>query len=413
MNVMTVTQESIANIGQLQLLDQTEFDAQFESREKELTLLESEKTLALEPAPSIKGIMKVHGAGSDNLWKVPLAALTIIPGHNPRVNNARNRARIRAIANSMVSEGWYANSVLMGYTAKDRNTGEESIVITAGHTRYLAVQLANAELTEKPGGVLITEVPVVIRTKGVSMDDIQVELIRGNVDGSLAPYEKAIVCQRMYRAGHSLALIEQRTGVRDPWLSKLLKLMSAPEKLKQLVAYEVITATFAIDMIEECGLEGALVKIQEALSRKYPGLVINPAGDDSAGDGVQGQQYPLLDVSSDQSNPIPQPENAAPEAAPQSQAKPFQPKITLKDVNRTSAFDKEVRKFAPSMATALQNVKNDPAFASLSPSVRSDLDKLGEELASLKKKLEGAGAKQIPAGDGSTASQEQITIDAQ
>ena len=137
----------------------------------QLTLLEADFTKELE-AGSIKGAMKQYGASSKDLWLVAPSALKVMDNFNPRVMNDSYRGKIRAYADSMLANGWIPNSVLNGYTALE--DGELVIYVTSGHTRLLSVALANSE------GATISHVPVTVRTKGVSMDDLQVELIQEN-----------------------------------------------------------------------------------------------------------------------------------------------------------------------------------------------------------------------------------------
>jgi hypothetical protein len=307
----------------------------------EIENLEASFNTVLEAAPSIKGAMKAHGCGSKDLWMCDPTVLKVIKGFNPRVFTARYQRRIEEYAQSMLVNGWFPNSVLAGYTAVEN--GEIVIYITAGHTRLLSLALANKKATEL-GLPQIVEVPVTVKTKGVSMDDLQVELIRGNADSSLTPYEQGIVIQRLVRAGHDEAEIEVRTGVKNPWMGKLLKLMAAPHKLKMLVAHEFITATLAIDVIEE--FKGkALQVIEEAMAAKAA------KSNCAAGDKVH---------------------------------------ITKRDIRtpeqRTA---KAVAKFAPTMHQTLNRVFLDPGVRNLRPETQTMLAELIDELKKAQAKAAG------------------------
>lgn len=56
--------------------------------------IEKDFTLELNPG-SIKGAMKEVGAGSGDLWKVPVAALRVIEGFNVRVDKRCSRDKAR------------------------------------------------------------------------------------------------------------------------------------------------------------------------------------------------------------------------------------------------------------------------------------------------------------------------------
>lgn len=324
-----VNVDAVAKMGQAELAELERLEANFDK--------------VLEAAPSIKGAMKVHGFGSKDLWMCDPKSLKIIAGFNPRVFTARYQRRIEEYAQSMLANGWFPNSVLSGYTAVE--DGEIVIYITAGHTRLLALDLANKIAAER-GLPLILEVPVTVKTKGVSMDDLQVALIRENVDQTLTPYEHGIVIQRLVNAGYDDAEIERRTGVSRPWMTKLLKLMAAPNRLKMLVAHEFITATLAIDLIEEYKGD-ALKVIEESMAQK----------------AMKTQ--------------APEGEKVA---------------ITKRDViaspeQRTA---KVVKKFAPTMHKTLSTVFHDPGVSKLRPETQAMLLELMEELKAAQAKAGGA-----------------------
>lgn len=339
-------------MSDLLTLDQSkldEMDKLGKTHLKEIEKLEANFDTVLEPAPSIKGAMAVHNAGRANLWLCDPAVLQIIEGFNPRVFTAAYNKRINDLADSMLANGWYPNSVLNGFTAVEN--GETVIYVTSGHTRLLALDIANKK-AKKQGLPLIDRVPVTVQTKGVSMDDLQIELIRGNTDSSLTPFEQGVVVQRLVRAGFTDAQIESRTGVKNPWLGKLLKLMAAPNQLKMLVAHDVITATLAIDTIEEHKGK-ALEVLEAALAAKKAQL-----------------------TGGDTEKPV---------------------RVTKKDiaVSPEKLAAKAVMKFAPTMQTTLNRVVADPGLKALSAETR---ELLAELMASLEKATkEATGGNELEA----------------
>ena len=209
-------------------------------------------------AGSIKGAMKDAGAGSRDLWQVEPGKLRIIEGFNPRVMTLEYRAHIRSLADSMKSEGYYQDQPMAGYVAKV--DGETVIYIYSGHSRLLAVALAISE------GAEIVRVPVVVSQDGVSMEDLTVNLIRGNDGKGLTYYESAVVCKRLVKYGMSVEEISARTGFTVPLVKNRLVLMSAPLKLREMVAVGAMSATLAIEMVNDFG-DKALEKATEAKER--------------------------------------------------------------------------------------------------------------------------------------------------
>jgi hypothetical protein len=117
-----------------------------------------------------------------------------------------------------------------------------------------AVKLANEMILEQnPGGATINRIPVVVSTQGLSMEDITVALIRGNGGKQLTYYESAIVCKRLVRYGLEMDEIARRTGFTIPLIKNRLQLMSAPAKLREMVANDELSATLAIEMLDEHG----------------------------------------------------------------------------------------------------------------------------------------------------------------
>lgn len=272
---------------------------------------------------SIKGAMKAAGAGSRDLWQVDPFKIRIIEGLNPRVMTPTYEAHIRSLADSMKTEGYYQDQPMAGYAAVV--DGEQVIFIYAGHTRLLAVKLAISE------GADIPRVPVSVNQDGLSMEDITVALIRGNGGKRLTPYEDAIVCKRLVRYGYSTTEIAHRVGFSKQHVENLLTLMEAPFKLREMVAHEKVAASLAIEMIIEHG-DKALQKLEEAL------LKANKEG---------------------------------------------KSRVTAKHV-AGATFQKVVKKSAPVMYSALEEIKADPGFGGLSDSVRQKLEDLLADISKSK-----------------------------
>lgn len=227
------------------------------SQAAQMEQIEADFNLTLVPG-SIKGAMKGAGAGSRDLWQVPPTCLRVMDGFNPRVMTREYEAHIRSLADSIKSEGYFQDQPMAGYVAKV--DGEMVVYIYSGHSRLQAVKLAICE------GAEIPRVPVVVSQDGVSMEDLTVNLIRGNGGKSLTYYESAVVCKRLRKYGLEIEEISRRTGFTVPLVKNRLALMAAPLKLREMVAIGAMSATLAIDLVNQYG-DKALEKANEAKER--------------------------------------------------------------------------------------------------------------------------------------------------
>ena len=134
---------------------------------------------------NVKAAMKESGAGSRDLWQVAPDKLRTMEGFNVRTRGDDHTAHIRSIADSIKANGYYQYQPLGGVVAVEN--GEQVIYIHAGHCRLEAALLAIAE------GATLERLPVVVSPAGTSMEDLTVELVRGNSGKALtcAPGSRA------------------------------------------------------------------------------------------------------------------------------------------------------------------------------------------------------------------------------
>jgi ParB family transcriptional regulator, chromosome partitioning protein len=274
-------------------------------------------------AGSIKTAMKDSGSGSRDLWQVPIDQIKVVPGLNPRVMNDAYRLHVRALADSMKTEGYYQDQPLAGYVAKEGD--DQVIYVYSGHSRLAGAKLANSE------GAEIIKLPVVVSIQGLSMEDITVSIIRGNGGKSLSYYESAVVCKRLVRYGMEIEDIAARTGITAPLIKNRLLLMSAPARLREMVANDEMSATLAIEMFNKHG-SNVMDTIKGAVEVA----------------GTEGKSKVRK---------------------AQTTAKP--------DVFNRAKF---VKKAAPRLFEAADLVRKDPGFAGLTQDTRELLDKLLSEI---------------------------------
>ena len=272
---------------------------------------------------NVKAAMREANASSRDLWYVDIGSIRILPNFNVRTKNEGYRAHIRGIANSMKQEGWYPDKPAAGYVALEGD--EQVIYITDGHCRYDGAQIAISE------GAEISKIPVVVSAKGTSMEDLTVALVKSNKGKELDPYETAIVCKRLSRFGWEPKQIAERLDYTEQYVEDLLSLMAAPKDIRDMVEAGEVSASNAIAAIRRYG-EKALEHLQAALGRAKAG---------GAG------------------------------------------RVTAKHLPG-ARFTKEVKKAAPKLFDTLKGVKSDPAYQSISPELREQLDALLDELEKAK-----------------------------
>lgn len=251
--------------------------------------------------------------GSGDLYMVDPALLRVLPDFNARVRNEKYEARVRWIADSIKVNGFYKDKPLTGFVARE---GDADVVyVTGGHTRQEAVLLAISE------GCPVPSVPLILKPRGTSMEDLTVDLVVGNEGAPLTTYESAIVCKRLIGFGLDEKEIARRLGYSSTQhVENLLLLAGAPLAVRKLVIEEVVSASTAIATLKKHGDKAAKV-LADALKLSVGGKV-KPAN--------------------------------LPEAA----------------------FKKAVKKQAPAMHEALTKVTQDPTFALIS----GDLQTLIAEL---------------------------------
>lgn len=293
----------------------------------QLALIEADFVQVLKPA-SVKGAMKAAGAGSRDLWQVPIDQIHVIEGLNPRVINAAYEARVRRYADSMKLVGYYQDQPMAGYAAMV--DGQQIVYIYSGHRRLAAVKLANSELEESRR---ILRVPVSVSQEGLSMDDIEVAIVRGNEAEPLSYYETAIICKRMIHAGHEIEEVSNRLGFSVPTIKNRLALMAAPYKFRLMVANGVVAATLAMELLDQHGAN--------ALS------VLEAAQEVAAGQGKEKVRKTQTDLA-------------------------------------TANYSRIIKKSAPQLYQVAGKVRQDPGYASLAQETRELLDQLLDGIEAVK-----------------------------
>lgn len=275
-------------------------------------------------ARSSREKMLAVNASSNDLWKVNIDDLHVMPDFNVRSQNEELRAHIRELADSMKTEGYYQDKPLAGFVMQ---SGEESkIIVTDGHNRLAAAKLAVSE------GAKIGRLPVVIAPKGTTMEDLTVALVRSNSGKKLDPYEQSIVCKRLSRFGWETSEIAKRIGRRVNEVELMLELVSAPRHIRAMLESGQVKASLAFTMLEKHGTK-AYATLEKMVERaKHEGS-----------------------------------SRAMPRHAP------------------GAKFERHVRKVAPTLYSTISEVKSDQGYKHISEELRAKIDKIFAELQEVEK----------------------------
>lgn len=288
---------------------------------------------------NIKQTMKALGAPSGDRYQMPVEKVQFLPNFNVRIKNAAYWARVRTYADSMKRDGFKQDHPLSCIVVMEG--GVKKVWYYAGYTRWDALALANKELEEE-GKELITHVPSVAAPKGTTLEDLTNDLVTGNNGEKLQPFEVGIVCKRKLNKGQDEKQIAEDLGFTVSYVSDLLYLMGAPKEIRDMVQNDHIAAFEAVKIMREHG-DKAVEVMQKSLERA------NAAG---------------------------------------------KTRVTAKFVPGR-AYAKAVARSAPEMATAIKDLKADPGFDTLSPSMRDKISALLATIAEAEK-AEGEAAKADP-----------------
>jgi ParB family transcriptional regulator, chromosome partitioning protein len=189
--------------------------------------------------------------------------LQVLPDFNVRLKDAEYHTHIRSLADSMKANGYYKDKPLAAIGVM---SGKKSVIyITDGHCRYAALQIAIAE------GAPIKMVPVSIKDKSTTMEDLTVALVRSNEGRKLRPLELAIACKRMIKFGRNEKEIGEAFGLTAFYVTNLLTLAGAPSAIRDMIESGVVPAQVAMDAIRKHGGDAVEVLTTAATKAKDMG----------------------------------------------------------------------------------------------------------------------------------------------
>lgn len=254
-----------------------------------------------------------------DLCNIAPGTIQVIPGYNVRERNADYLANVQKLKQSIKDNGFKKDSALSVIIRRDEN-GEQSICLKRGHQRLEATMELVAE------GESIPTVPCIIAADDCSEEDMTADLVLSNNGSPLSPYATAVVCKRMTRFhpdDHSA--IAKKLNLWPAQVSDYLLMINGPIEIRNYVRDGVVSFTLAVQILQEHGPK-ALQVIEQGLARS------------AAAGGKTEKLRPR-----------------------------FVPGKVIK---------KAITQAAPTMKTAIENIRQDKGYSQLSPENQQKLEEI-------------------------------------
>lgn len=183
--------------------------------------------------------------------RVMVEDIHVLPGFNPRIDSPKLRAYIRGLANKIKAVGFYDHKPLSVY---GQMQGKKPILILHdGHCRLEAVKLAVSE------GAEIEDLPVVVKDRSTTEEDLLVGMVNSNEGRPLSALETAIVSKRLVGFGWKKGRIAESIGKTEDYVDKLLILAGAPAEIRAMVESGQISAALATQMVVRHGSDAVAI----------------------------------------------------------------------------------------------------------------------------------------------------------
>lgn len=221
---------------------------------------ETTELFSLQLTPGgMKSAMKAAGASSSDLWKVKREHIHVIDGFNVRnPNDPAYKAHVKSLAQSIEENGYMVDKPLAGYVAREESG--DVIYLTDGHSRLAAVDLLIAK------GIEFEGLPVVVKERGASMEDLTIALVTSNSGKPLTPMELVTVIKRLKGFGMDDKTIAKRLTITKKYLDDLLFLAAAPTPIRDMVSNGKVSASLAITTLRD-NPKKAVEKLQAAVAK--------------------------------------------------------------------------------------------------------------------------------------------------
>lgn len=209
---------------------------------------------------NVKAAMSAATAKSRDLWQVPIREIKVLPGFNPRIHDAAYEAHVEETAQSILEHGFYQDKPLAGYVANE--SGEQVIYVTEGSTRLAAAHRA-IEL-----GASLETLPVAVKDRSTTMEDLTVALVKGNNGKPFTPYELSIIAKRLAGFGRETGFIAKVLSVTTTYVDDLLMIAGAPTQIREWVQSGKLSVSLTVSTMKKHAdkARGVLTKALENAS---------------------------------------------------------------------------------------------------------------------------------------------------
>lgn len=177
---------------------------------------------------------KITAKRSDVFWVKP-DAIQIEQGFNVRVDYGD----IEALSNSIIENG--VKMPLRAY----KKRGEEKLILTDGHRRFKAIQMAY----EKGHTEIL--IPVIKEGQAPSDEDRVIGLIVYNDGKRLSPIEECEVFKRLINYGWTHSQIASRIGRSVTHVAETLRLTEVSTTMRNLIIDGKISASAVIERLRK------------------------------------------------------------------------------------------------------------------------------------------------------------------
>lgn len=202
--------------------------------------------------------MDAIGGTKADMYKVHPSRIRIKEGFNVRQHDEDFEGKVRWLMDSIRANGYDRTKPISGFVALE--DGEHVTYAIDGHRRIEAV---NRLIDE---GMEIEAIPIILKPRGTSMEDLTVDLYLSNESDPIDLYGQSVLVKRLIGLGLTEKRIGERMNMKVDKVNDLLQLASAPSALRQLVVEKKVSPSTAIEVIK-CYGDKALEKLQAALAR--------------------------------------------------------------------------------------------------------------------------------------------------
>lgn len=223
-----------------------------------------EFNLDLKTASNAKNVLKDSGAKDqrERLWMVPFEKLVILPDFNVREHDAKREERIERYAQDMEANGYLMSKPMEVFV-----DAQGRVIVTDGHTRHEAAALARSR-----GAKNLDNIPAVPAPPGTTMKDLTVNLHKSNDGEKLSPLGLSILVERLVKQfGMTTAEAAKELSMSPKYSKQLLLLAEAPARIREMIMAGLVSATFAIQVLEEHGENATEVLEQSLINSKGKG----------------------------------------------------------------------------------------------------------------------------------------------